>query len=228
MLRVGVCGSSGRMGMAVKEQIIKESDRFDYVLGFASKKSDEKTLLSLNDWSPDLIDAVIDFSLPDSFKKVFKWCSKYEKPLVSGTTGFDLKEYKKRANFLFMHSGNYSLGVAGLIKSIESFKNISPNAQIWVEDYHHLNKLDSPSGTAIKIKSKIQKSFSRQDVEINTVRAGLIFGIHSIHIVTDQEWVTLTHKALNREVFAQGALNALEWLVRQKTGVYTFKDFLGF
>ncbi len=228
MLRVGVCGSSGRMGVAIKEQIKKESDRFDYVLGFANKKLDEQTFTDLNHWSSDLIDVVLDFSLPDSFKKVFNWCSKYQKPLVSGTTGFDVKDYKKKANFLFMHANNYSLGVAGLIKSIEAFKNMSLNAQVWVEDYHHLNKLDSPSGTAVKIKNKIKESFQREDVEINTVRAGSIFGVHSVHIVTEEEWVTLTHEALNRKVFAQGALNALEWLTRQKTGSHAFEDFLGF
>ena len=115
-----------------------------------------------------------------------------------------------------------------LCDSISSFKKMSPNAKIWIEDYHHVKKLDSPSGTAVKIKKHIEVELSKNDVEVKAVRAGSIFGVHNVHIATDQEWVTLTHRALNRGVFAEGALNAVEWLAGQKSGAYTFEDFLGF
>ncbi len=228
MLKVAICGASGRMGTAIKEHILKENSRFSYVRGFAGSASDDLTVTDLSQWDSKEIDVVIDFSLPESFSKVFAWCSENKKPMVSGTTGFSLADYNGKADFPFMHSGNYSLGVAGLIRSVEAFKKMSPDAQIWVEDYHHTKKLDSPSGTAVKIKDKIVSYLGKNDVEIKAVRAGSIFGVHNIHIATDQEWVTLTHKALNRGVFAEGALNAVEWLAEQKSGAYTFEDFLGF
>lgn len=228
MLKVGLSGSSGRMGAALKDYMGKEGSRFEYVKGFASTQGDDKTVIDLSSWSPSDIDVVVDFSLPESFIKVFEWCAKHKVPLVSGTTGFNVADYNSKAAAPFMHSGNYSLGVAGLIQSISAFKKMSPGAKIWIEDYHHVNKLDSPSGTAVKIEKRIAKDLGKTDVEIKAVRAGSIFGVHHIHFATDQEWVTLTHRALNRGVFAEGALNAVEWLAEQKPGAYTFEDFLGF
>lgn len=228
MLKVGISGSSGRMGAALKEHMFKESARFEYTKGFASSDEDGDTEVDLSRWSASDVDVVVDFSLPKSFEKIFEWCSKNQKPLVSGTTGFNIADFNEKADFPFMHSGNYSLGVAGLMQSISAFKKMKSTAQIWVEDYHHINKVDSPSGTAVKIENKIKEVFGRENIEIKAVRAGSIFGVHNIHIVTDQEWVTLTHKALNRGVFAEGALNAVEWLAEQKFGAYTFEDFLGF
>ncbi len=228
MLRVGISGSSGRMGQALKDHINKETERFEYVKGFATSSNDEKTSSDLSNWSSEKIDVVIDFSLPESFEKIFEWCSQNKIPLVSGTTGFNLADYNGKSAMPFMHSGNYSLGIAGLIQSISAFKKMSPHAKVWVEDYHHIHKLDSPSGTAVKIEKKIAEELGKRDVEIKAVRAGSIFGVHNVHMATEQEWVTLTHRALNRGVFAEGALNAVEWLAEQKPGAYSFEDFLGF
>ncbi len=228
MLKVAIAGSGGRMGLALKDFINSSPKRFQYVSGFSKNPKDEMTVSDLSDWNAQEIDVVVDFSLPESFEKVFSWCADNKKPLVSGTTGFEVLNYEKKAtDFSFMHSGNFSLGVAGLIKSVSAFKKMSESATVWIEDYHHIKKVDSPSGTAVKISKKIKKEFGVEP-EIKDVRAGSIFGVHNVHIASDQEWVTLTHRALNRLVFAEGALNAAEWLSSQKSGAYTFEDFLGF
>lgn len=224
MLKLGIVGSSGRMGSELK-RLIESDGRFSYELGWANTKDDDKTVLSLSEWNPNLVDAVVDFSLPDSFESAYEWCSKNQKPLVTGTTGLEVETYSSKADFPFMHSGNYSLGVASLIKSISSFSKLGVGAQVWIEDYHHTKKLDAPSGTAVKINNKIESEFGRA-AEIKSIRAGSIFGVHKVHIATDQEWVTISHQALNRGVFAEGALNAVHWLAGQKSGGYTFEEFL--
>jgi 4-hydroxy-tetrahydrodipicolinate reductase len=229
MLKVAISGSSGRMGRAVKDLIAQSEGRFSYCAGLAGSPNDKQSVSDISKWNPSEIDVVVDFSLPESFDAVFKWCADNQKPMVSGTTGFVVSDFEEKAkSFPFMHSGNYSLGVAGLIKSISAFKKMSPNAEVWIEDYHHTKKLDSPSGTAVKIMKRIESDLLKKEVEVKAVRAGSIFGVHNVHIATDQEWVTLTHRALNRGVFAEGALNAVEWLAGQKAGAYTFEDFLGF
>jgi len=226
MLKVAVSGATGRMGKEVIKVINDQADRF--VLKGESSRSEGgvKTL------DASRIDAVVDFSLPDSFSEVFDWCSKYNKPLVSGTTGFDLDLYKSKSlSFPFMHSGNFSMGVAALIESLKNFKKMDKDLNIWIEDIHHIHKLDAPSGTAVKIEDEIKNSFESlkpSGVRIESVREGEVFGVHRVHIESSNEQIVLEHKALNRGVFAAGAMNALEWLAGQKPGVYKFEDYLNF
>lgn len=221
MIRIALSGASGRMGQALQKLIDQDAG-----LSLVATLSKEQ---SLDSWSAGNVDAVIDFSLPEAFEQVFEWCLNTKTPLISGTTGMknlDFYVEKAQGQFPFMYSGNYSLGVAGLIKAISSFKALGPKSRIWIEDYHHINKLDAPSGTALKIQSKIKKDFPENEAPINSARAGSIFGVHHVHIATDQEWVTLSHQALNRDVFAQGALNAASWLVKKEVGFYELEDFL--
>lgn len=223
MLRVAVSGASGRMGQEVIKFIKEKSDKFRLVAE-ASKSGGD-----LEDWDASLVDAVVDFSLPDSFKEVFDWCKKNKKALVSGTTGFDLDEYQAKAfDFAFMHSGNFSMGVAALIESLKNFKKMDENLKVWIEDVHHVHKVDAPSGTAVKIESEIKASLQSEGAKIESIREGEVFGIHKVHIESPNERIVLEHEALNRGVFAAGAMNALEWLAGQKPGVYKFEDYLNF
>lgn len=224
MIRVALSGASGRMGKEL-QSLIEEDCAFNWAYGFAESKQGEKIFSDLSFWKADEIDVVVDFSLPESFEKVYAWCSEHKKPLVSGTTGMDLENYRE-PGFPFLHSGNFSLGIAALIKSIAAFKVLeSPNLKIWIEDYHHSKKLDAPSGTAIKIQKEIGAFFSDK-IEIHSQRAGSILGVHKIHLVTDQEWLTLSHEALKRSVFAQGALNSAGWTLAQKPAFYSLEDYI--
>jgi len=220
MIKIGLSGSTGRMGQ-VFEKLILESEKFS-LSNVYSKNS------ALESWKPEDIDVVIDFSLPEALKEVCKWCNTNKKPLITGTTGFeDISEVIDVASLktAVVHSGNYSLGIASLIQSLKSYKVFSSSSRIWIEDYHHQNKKDSPSGTALKI-SEALKSFTDKAIKINDVRAGSIFGIHKVHMATNEEWITLTHRALNREVFAKGALELAGWIKEKPAALYSLEDFL--
>ena len=220
MIKVGLSGSSGRMGQIFKK-LIEESKDFSLTAEFYKG-------VRLNEWSSDKVDVVIDFSLPEGLKKVAQWCHDNKRPLVTGTTGFkNISEVIDVENLSYplMHSGNYSLGIASLIQSLKSFKVLLKNASVWIEDYHHKHKRDSPSGTALKISQAIKKDLDKE-IQINDVRAGSIFGVHNVHIATDEEWVTLSHRALNRDVFAKGALKVTSWLKEQPVGLYSLEDYL--
>lgn len=220
MIKVALSGSTGRMGK-VFEKLIKESDKF--MLTKVYNKAS-----SLESWSAGEVDVVVDFSLPEALIDVFNWCERYKKPLITGTTGFkDISEVLNVENigFPMVHSGNYSLGIASLIQSLSSFSVFANSAHIWIEDYHHQHKKDSPSGTAVKISQSL-KTITDQKIEVNDVRAGSIFGVHKVHMATNEEWVTLTHRALNREVFAKGALELVGWIIEKPPALYTLEDFL--
>jgi 4-hydroxy-tetrahydrodipicolinate reductase len=223
MLRLAISGASGRMGGEIIKIIAASPDRFN--LEAKASRSEG----SVKDWDASNIDAVVDFSLPESFDEVFNWCATHNKPLVSGTTGFDVDEYKKKASdFPFLHSGNFSMGIAALIESLKNFKKMDSELKIWIEDIHHIHKLDAPSGTAVKIEDEIKKSLKASGAKIESIREGEVFGVHKVHIESANEHITLEHEALNRGVFAVGAMNALEWLAGQKPGVYKFEDYLSF
>lgn len=221
MIKIGLSGSTGRMGQ-VFEKLILKSEKFS-LSNVYNKNS------PLESWVPKDIDVVIDFSLPEALKEVCKWCNMHNKPLITGTTGFeDIKDVVDVTSLKMavVHSGNYSLGIASLIQSLKSYKVFSHEARIWIEDYHHQNKKDSPSGTAIKISEALKSFTATKPIKINDVRAGSIFGIHKVHMATNEEWVTLTHRALSREVFAKGALELVSWIKGKTAGLYTLEDFL--
>jgi len=219
MLKLAVSGSTGRMGKEVLKKI-KVSSGLSFVVGFSSAEP-------LNLWDPKVVDAVVDFSLPESFPEVFTWCLENNKPLVSGTTGFDPSLFQDRkVGFPFLHSGNFSLGIAALVQSIQNFKKSGKELKIWIEDIHHIHKVDAPSGTAVLLQKEILKNLDVDHVEIKSIREGEVFGVHKIHIKTAHEKIVLEHEALNRGVFAEGALNAVQWLARQKPGIYKFEDYL--
>ncbi len=221
-MRVLISGSTGRMGQALKN-VIAEENPYIFVHGFTTSPKLENEVDDLLKIKASDIDVVIDFSLPESFPKIFNWCKENKKPLVSGTTGFNLAEFKESGDFFpFMHSGNYSMGVAVLKESLSNL-SVFKNAKIWIEDVHHIHKLDAPSGTALMLKDAIK---SESEIEVQSIRGGSVFGVHKVNVVTESEWLTFTHQALNREVFARGALAAADWLRKRSSGFYQIGDFL--
>jgi len=222
-MNILISGSTGRMGTALKNVIFEETNDYKFSFGFTTSGTDKNEVNDLSKVDPKSVDLVIDFSLPESFPEVFNWCKKNKKALVSGTTGFDISDYKSDdLDFPFMYSGNYSLGISVLRDSLKNF-SVFKDAKVWIEDVHHSKKIDSPSGTALMLKEAIKTS---EEIEVHAIRGGSVFGLHRVHLVTDSEWLTFTHQALNREVFARGALLAGDWLRNQPPGFYDMKDFL--
>lgn len=220
MLKIALSGASGRMGQSIKALINKNSS-FDLVAEF-SKES------SLENWKASEIDLVVDFSLPAAFQEVFGWAQKNKVPLVSGTTGMDFGSLSQSdLEAPFFYSRNYSLGIAALSAAIKNF-SVLDQPKIWIEDYHHANKIDSPSGTALHLKEAAIKCFSdgQKEVEVKSIRAGSVFGVHKVHLATESEWITLEHRALSRELFSEGALQVALWLKDKKAGFYQMKDYI--
>ena len=178
---------------------------------------------------PKKPDVVIDFSLPAGFRVCAKYCEKNSVRLVSGTTGLTKADQTKLSNLAkktpVLWASNMSLGIATVRKMIEAL-NILGEADIFLEDYHHKMKLDSPSGTAVTLAEDVKRVTGKK-IDVQSVRAGKIYGIHRIVAVTDQEVVSIEHTALNRAVFAQGAVKAAEWIVSQrKKGLYQLSDVI--
>ena len=208
------------MGQAIQDQCRQfNMEVFDF----------QAKAIKLND-----ISAVIDFSSPEGFVACIDFCVENKLPFISGTTGLvekhldSVRTAKKSIPILL--ASNMSIGVANLKSSIERYLlSISTPSKCKIIEIHHLNKKDSPSGTAIEIQSFLENfSGSKIDspVEMQSHRIGEIFGIHRIVFENEEGITTFQHIANSRNVFARGALQAAKWLHSKEIGEHSFDEFL--
>ena len=118
-----------------------------------------------------------------------------------------------------------SLGVAVLTEALEVFSKIS-QYDFQIEEFHHNRKKDRPSGTAKSLQEKLEHSVGRKLPEPVSIRGGGIFGVHKVHAMAEEEHLVFEHIALNRAVFARGAVEAAQWLCSKKKGFYSMRDVL--
>ncbi|KYG66755.1 dihydrodipicolinate reductase [Bdellovibrio bacteriovorus] len=219
-LKIGIVGVNGRMGQEIAKVVEQSAHDLFYALT-RDVKLDEKKAAKVDVW--------IDFTSPQALKSVLQMAEKYKKPVVCGTTGFSaaekklLETYSKKIPVLW--SSNMSLGVALLNEALKSFAAVS-DFDFQIEEFHHNKKKDKPSGTAITLQENLEKAVGRKLPEPLAIRGGGIFGVHKIYAMSDEEVLMFEHTALNRAVFAKGSVQAAEWLVKQKPGLYGIRDVL--
>ncbi|AFX99757.1 4-hydroxy-tetrahydrodipicolinate reductase [Bdellovibrio bacteriovorus] len=220
-IKIGLMGSAGRMGQEIAG-VIKANPRCELVYApLRAEKWDSKKANQVDVW--------IDFTSPEALKDVLKKASEAKTPVVCGTTGFSKKEkellktYSKKIPVLW--SSNMSLGVAVLNEALKAFSAIS-HFDFQIEEIHHNRKKDRPSGTAITLQENLEKAVDKKLPEALAIRGGGVFGVHKIFAMSDEEVLTFEHTALNRTVFAKGSVQAAEWLVKQKPGLYQIRDVL--
>ncbi len=226
---VFVSGYSGRMGQEVAN-LLEDHSTLKFAGGLAKAPEKSKSVVkSLPEKKPNGVDLVIDFSLPTVFTKLLNFCRKNKLPLVSGTTGLDAKQLNSiemaGKEIPVLWAPNMSLGVAvinEMIKNLESFDE----ADFQIEEFHHNKKLDKPSGTALFLQKTLRKTVKKKVPRPLAIRGGGIYGIHKVHAMTDEEHIIIEHSALNRSVFARGAVRAASWLADQSPGQYHLADLL--
>ncbi|MBU3024358.1 MULTISPECIES: 4-hydroxy-tetrahydrodipicolinate reductase [Zobellia] len=189
------------------------------------------------------MDVAIDFSMPSAAYGNITKCFEHGVPVICGTTGW-LDKYDeavalcKAKNGAFIYASNFSLGVnvffelnrylATMMKNLDQYK-------VSMEEIHHTQKLDEPSGTAITLAEGIidnteykgwkLEGAGDMEIPITSKRVGATPGTHSIDYSSTVDSIEIKHTAHNREGFALGAVTAAEWIVG-KTGIFTMKDVL--
>ncbi len=188
-------------------------------------------------------DVAIDFSVPDSAVMNISECLNNGIPVISGTTGW-LSDYPKMValcedkNGSFIYGSNFSLGVNVFFELNEYLAKMMANLKqynVSMEEIHHTQKLDAPSGTAITLAEGVIKhtDYSNWTLEtpisnekhIEAKRIENVPGTHSIFYDSEVDQIEIKHAAHSREGFALGAVIAAEWLFGKK-GVFTMKDVL--
>lgn len=218
--KIGVIGASGRMGKEI-QKVISETPQLENFCPIDRSEDPGAAASQVDVW--------IDFSSPEALNKNLERALASKKPFVCGTTGFSEEQYqlleKASEQIPVLWSSNMSMGVAVLNEALKVFSAIS-DFDFQIEEIHHNKKKDKPSGTAITLKQNLEKVLNRSIPETLAIRGGGVFGVHKIFAMSDEEVLTFEHTALNRTVFAKGAVKAAIWLSSQKPGLYQIRDVL--
>lgn len=190
-------------------------------------------------------DVAIDFSIPDVAYGNITNCLKNNVPVISGTTGWldkydDALAVCKENNGAFIYASNYSLGVNIFFELNKTLAKMMSNLKqynVSMEEIHHTQKLDAPSGTAISLANdliaehtsynawELDKATNEKNIPIVAKRIKDVPGTHTVDYVSEVDTIHIEHVAHNRQGFALGAVVAAEWIIG-KTGVFTMNDVL--
>lgn len=240
MTRTLVHGA-GRMARRVLAHM-PEFESYE-LTGIVSRTQPEN--LQAADWFASLedfrqsTDLLIDFTLPGGTRIAADWCARNGVALLSGTTGLvdeDIKALKTAAQTVpVLWAPNLSFGVALMASMVrQAAAALGTSANITINDIHHKHKVDAPSGTALALAAAVMEGRPERientdegELTFSSLREGEVIGEHTVSFEMPDEVIEITHKALERGVFAKGALMAGEWLVGQKPGYYSTSDWLG-
>ncbi len=178
-------------------------------------------------------DVLIEFTTPDVTTTHTQLAQQLKKPMVIGTTGLSdaqLETIRLASNTIpVVVSPNMSLGVNVLFELARTAaQRLGPDYDVEVVESHHRQKKDAPSGTAKRLASVLAtaRKQSAGAIPVHAVRAGDIVGDHTVILAGPSERLELTHRAHSRDVFAQGALRAAQFVAKQKPGLYDMSHVL--
>jgi 4-hydroxy-tetrahydrodipicolinate reductase len=242
MTRVIITGAKGRMGKALlaclathpELQLAGQVDQGDELAPLVSRA-----------------DVVIDFSFHSATTAIAELCAQQGKAIVIGTTGHSTEDRSRITSLSsrvpMVLSSNFSTGVNTLFWLTKKAAEIlGPSFDLEILEMHHRQKKDAPSGTARTLAEILAQVRQQQlekvllhgregivgertsaEIGMHSIRGGDVVGDHTVIFAGAGERVELTHKASSRETFANGALRAAAWVVRQKPGLYDMQDVLG-
>lgn len=263
MIRVAVHGATGRMGRAIV-RVLSEEEDLSLVAAWspasdAAQGRDAGDLAGVGDLGVTVCpleevdaDVVVDFTTPGGVSAIAGACASASVPLVSGTTGLDdasrhaLDAAAEVVPIVF--APNMSVGVTLLFHLAElASSGLGNEFDAEIVEMHHRDKVDAPSGTAVRLAERVARGKGlaqsaivhgrsgqvgpRPDAEIGvmTLRGGGVVGDHTLYLTSAGERLELTHRALDRSIFARGAVRAARWLATstRSPGLYDMADVLG-
>lgn len=247
MIRVAIVGCTGKLGSVIMKNALNRQDvEVSYAIARKGNRFVGKSISELVGGEFDL--PVIDDIEAAKDCDVFIECTnavtfmndsyfKYEKmgkPLVVATTAFSAEDMEKisklAAGFPVFISGNFSVALYDFIETLKFYaKRIDADTDVQIVEYHHNQKKDAPSGTALMIKDAlldVNKKISKEKIDICSIRGGNLFGEHEVIFANHKdEVVTFRHQVSSRESFANGAIEVSLWTAKQTNGLYDMKSF---
>ncbi len=228
----------GKMGKEIEKIAIERGHKIELII-------DNNNIDDLNNKNLQNIDVAIEFTKPETAYQNYLKCFSANTPVVSGTTGwldkFSLIEEKcKNEGQTFFYASNFSLGVNIFFEinnKLSKIMNNFPAYNVSMEETHHTQKLDSPSGTAITLAEEIINNIDRktgwkeaekvdsEELKIEALRIDNVPGVHTINYESDIDSITINHSAKSRKGFALGAVLAAEYSANN-SGLLNMKNLL--
>lgn len=240
-MKILICGIGGRMGREVARLALTGYRDSVPVAGCDLSPVEVEAIPVYTKLTKvrEKADVIIDFSHHSAVADLLDYATANAIPTVVATTGHTEEEsaliHKAAKVIPIFHAANMSLGVALLIELAKITAKTFPDADIEIIEKHHNRKLDAPSGTALAIANALKTVrekaffvFGRQgnakrtegEIGIHAIRMGNVIGEHEVIVGTDTQTITLKHEAHSRSLFAEGAVAAAEFLVKQPAGLY--------
>ena len=234
----------GKMGKTIERIAV---ERGHTIVAKVDVEKRDETLDKLN---PHEVDVAIEFTQPEAAPSNIRYCLKNGIPVISGTTGWlkeksAIEDYCIEQNGTFFYASNFSIGVniffrlnqflAGMMKAY-------PDYEPSLEEIHHAQKKDAPSGTAITLAEGMMKSLTNKNdwylvgrttddtqhtIPITSKREGNVPGTHIVKYQSAIDEIEIRHAAHSREGFALGAVLVAEW-IKNKKGILSMDDFIKF
>jgi len=241
MANIGIIGSEGRMGQAIAQAI---ADAGETLGGGIDQDGDPAALAAK-------CDVLVDFSSPKALEANLDAAMAAGIPIVVGTTGLEERHHflcdNAAESIPVLQTGNTSLGVTLLAHLVrEAASRLGEDWDIEIVETHHRMKVDAPSGTALLLgeaaakgrgidlagesergRDGITGARKAGTIGFASLRGGTVAGDHTVHFLSDNERLSLSHLAENRAIFAKGAVRAAQWLIGKPAGRYTMPEVLG-
>ncbi len=228
----------GKMGKEIEKILIERGHKVTLII-------DQDNTADLDAAHLKEVDVAIEFSTPQTAYSNIVKCLEYNTPVVCGTTAWldrydEVKQLCESKKGTFFYASNYSIGVNltfRLNEMLARMMNRFPEYDVTLEEVHHTQKKDAPSGTAITLADGIVSNLDRKkrwvngmttnpaELEVQAIRRSVVPGIHTVTYESEADVITLSHNAKSRRGFALGAVLAAEF-IQNKRGVFSMKDLL--
>lgn len=250
MTKIIMSGCNGRMGQAIV-RLAQNSKKHSIVAGYDANPEKKNDFPVYSDFAQikEAADVMIDFSHISATSSLLTYCKSQKLPLVLATTGIsgalEQEVFAATQAIPIFKSSNTSLGISLLLSLVrKAARVLGETSDIEIIEKHHNQKVDAPSGTALVIadaikscldfepeyvydRTKEQKKREHKEIGIHAVRGGNIIGDHEVLFIGSNETISIGHFAQSRELFAEGALKAAEFMKNKTTpGLYNMDDLV--
>ncbi len=237
MIKLAVSGCQGRMGQSITRLACEDKE---FALTTALEHSDHPKAdesigdlkISTDNSSLEGCDTLIEFTLPEGTMANLQACVQHNVKMVIGTTGLqtdqiaEIKKVSEKIPIVF--ASNMSVGVNIIFKLTQiAAEKTGKSYRINMSEAHHIHKKDSPSGTAKTLAAIAEKASETKVENIESIREGEIIGDHTVVFESEEDIITVSHHAKNRDIFAKGALVAAKFLANKDKGLFNMQDVLG-
>ncbi len=266
MTKIGIAGAAGRMGRTLVEACRQDAERLQLAAALDRAQSpalgrDAGELAGVGALGVAIgadiaaavhaCDVLIDFTVPEATMAHLAACRSAGRRLVIGTTGFSPEQreliVEAARDIAIVMAPNMSVGVNLCFKLLDiAAQVLGDSADVEIIEAHHRDKIDAPSGTALRMGEVVAAALGRdlgecavygregrtgardrRTIGFETIRAGDIVGEHRVMFASQGERVEIMHIASSRMTFASGAMRAAAWLMQHRSGLFDMQDVLG-